>query len=134
MDSKTKQELNELSKQVFGKSSRWQKWVNKGIPEPFQKDRQVLIPNRNGTFTTKTFTDTKYVLKHYTVEEVRKFMEDVLSDRAAEAAAQAARVNAATPASGVVLADPSTSEAGLTVEAADGTVLRHVDGYGSIKW
>lgn len=76
-----RQELNALSKQVFGTTSRWQKLVNKGVAEPFERDREVMVPRADGTLVKKTFTDKKYVLKHYSVEEVEKLMTDVLKAR-----------------------------------------------------
>lgn len=77
-----RQELNALSKQVFGTTSKWQKLVNNGVAEPFERDREVMVPRADGTLVKKTFTDRKYVLKHYSVEEVEKLMTDVLKARA----------------------------------------------------
>lgn len=76
-----KQELNTLSKKVFGTTSKWEKLVNKGDPEPHTRQREVMLPDGRGGLKTKVFTDTKYVLKHYTVEEVKKLMLDVLASR-----------------------------------------------------
>lgn len=78
MDRKTREELNQLSKEAFGASSKWQKLVNRGVPEPYERKREVVIPRANGELVTKTFTDHKYINKHYTVDEVRKVMTDIL--------------------------------------------------------
>lgn len=78
MNRKEREELNELSKLVFGSSSKWQKLVNRGINEPYERDREVMIPTKNGRFTKKVFTDRKNVLKRYSVEEVRNLMQDML--------------------------------------------------------
>lgn len=80
MTYKERQELNELSKQVFGTQSKWQKLITKGFAEPFERDREVMVPTRTGV-TKKVFTDKKSVVKHYSVEEVRKLMLDVLESR-----------------------------------------------------
>jgi hypothetical protein len=76
-----RQELNALSKKVFGVSSKWQKLVNKGVPEPMERERKVMIPDHKGGVKEKTFIDKKSVTKHYSVEEVKKFMTDVLEAR-----------------------------------------------------
>jgi hypothetical protein len=80
MDRKTREELNVLSKLVFGTTSRWQKLVNKGFPEPFEAVREVMVP-RGGTVVKKTFKNNKSVVRHYTVGEVRKLMEEILESR-----------------------------------------------------
>jgi hypothetical protein len=77
---KENQELNELSKEVFGTSSRWRKIVNNGVAEPFERDREVMVPTSKG-MEKKTFTDKKSIIKHYTVEEVHKLMLDILESR-----------------------------------------------------
>src|SRR5579859_7420625 len=79
-----KEELNALSKEVFGSTSRWQKLINNGHPEliteevtefvpgPTDDDpgmeRKVQVPvkNPNGTYRS--------TLKRYTVESVREYM------------------------------------------------------------
>ncbi len=81
MDRKTREELNEMSKKVFGTASKWQKLVNDGVKDTYERDREVMVPAANGSLLKKTFTDRKYVLKRYSVEEVRKLMQDVLDER-----------------------------------------------------
>lgn len=80
MTYQERQELNTLSKLVFGTSSRWQKIVNNGVAEPHSRDREVVIPGPSG-LKTKIFTDTKNIVKHFNVAEVKKLMETILSER-----------------------------------------------------
>ena len=70
-----------MSKEVFGSSSRWQKLVDKGIAEPFEREREVIVPRANGTVVKKTFKDTKSIVKRYTVEEVTTLMKEILESR-----------------------------------------------------
>ena len=79
MDRKTREELNALSKKVFGSTSKWQKLVNNGVAEPFERDREVMVTTANGQLVKKVFTDRKYVNKRYSVEEVRKLMESLVT-------------------------------------------------------
>jgi hypothetical protein len=77
MDRKTREELNDLSKRVWGSSSRWKKLVEKGFIEFFERDREVMVPGATGV-KKKVFTDRKGVPRRYTIEEVRKVMMDLL--------------------------------------------------------
>lgn len=81
MDRKTREEMNALSLEVFGTSSKWQKLMTNGVDEPFERDREVMIPTANGGLKKKTFTDRKYVKRRYTLEEVRTLMEGVVKQR-----------------------------------------------------
>src|SRR5271165_7004899 len=76
-----REELNALSKKVFKASSRWQKWVTNGIPEPMEREREVTMV-RGGKLVKKVFKDTKYVVKHFSIDEIRTFMENVLKEHA----------------------------------------------------
>ena len=78
MTHKEREELNSLSLRAFGASSKWKKLMDKGVYEPFERQREVMVPTANGKLVKKTFTDHKYVVKHYTVEEVKKLMLDIL--------------------------------------------------------
>lgn len=80
MNRQTREELNTLSKLAFGSRSKWQKLVNNGFSENLERDREVMVPTTKG-LELKTFTDKKYVNRHYTVEEVRKVMTDILNTR-----------------------------------------------------
>jgi hypothetical protein len=82
MDTKTREELNALSKRAFGASSKWQKLVNNGIYEEYSRDREVMVPTANGQLMKKTFTDKKKMARRYSVEEVRKLMEGILENNA----------------------------------------------------
>lgn len=83
MDRKTREELNDLSKRVWGSSSRWKKLVEKGFIEFFERDREVMVPGATGV-KKKVFTDRKGVPRRYTIEEVRKVMLDLLEARKSE--------------------------------------------------
>jgi hypothetical protein len=62
--------LNELSKKVYGKSSRWQKMMNRGSVETL-------------TRILEDGTEQKYKgIKRYTVEEVQAIMEKELQAKA----------------------------------------------------
>jgi len=86
MDRQTREELNSLSKEAFGSSSRWQKLVNNGFAEPHEREREVMVP-RNGSVIKKVFKDRKSILKRYSVDEIRKVMTEILEARKAAAAA-----------------------------------------------
>jgi len=81
MTHNERQELNALSKECFGASSRWQKFVNNGVLEPYEREREVMVPRANGEIVKKTFKDKKSVVRHYTVEEVRNLMADLIAQR-----------------------------------------------------
>jgi hypothetical protein len=87
MDRKTREELNRLSKEVFGTSSRWKKIVDKGTVEPLERDRKVIVPKANGQLVEKVFTDKKGVTKYMTVEEVLKLMLEIQDSRKKQIAA-----------------------------------------------
>lgn len=82
MEYKTRQELNDLSLRAFGTSSRWQKLVNKGIPQAYERDRQVMVVEKDGSLGKKLFTDRKVELKRFTIDEVKTQMVQILEDRA----------------------------------------------------
>lgn len=75
MDRKTTEELNELSKKAFGSSSRWRKFMEKGVMEPMSRQREVTLPTKNGGLEIKVFTDHKSIIKRYTVDEIRDLMK-----------------------------------------------------------
>jgi hypothetical protein len=80
MTHQERQELNDLSKQCFGTKSRWQKICDYGVIDTMSRDREVVIPGPSG-LKTQIFTDQKFVTKHYSVEEVKKLMTEILADR-----------------------------------------------------
>lgn len=81
MDHKTNQEMNILSKEVYGTSSKWQKLMRKGVKQVWERDREVVVPTANGQFRTKVFKDQKYTVKYYTFEEVKEEMLKILEER-----------------------------------------------------
>lgn len=120
MDSNTKQELNELSKRAFGASSRWRKLVDNGIKQPVEKDREVMVPAANGRLVKKTFTDRKIVIKRFSVDEVRTLMLGILNrDNALQHPAKDSIVTV-VPGADV--------RPGMTIEAADGSIVGTVQG------
>lgn len=86
-------ELNALSKEVFGTTSKWKKMIEKGVPELMQEDTKKLTikDGKQETETVKTpvlYTGPsgeaelhQHALKRYTVDEVREFMLMVLDRR-----------------------------------------------------
>lgn len=89
-----REEMNALSKEVFGVPSKWQKLLRKGTMNLQTKEITEVVPGEEGKEpTTKKSTVAKLnehgakysVQKYYTVEEIKKIMLD------AKAAMQAAR-------------------------------------------
>jgi hypothetical protein len=79
-----REELNALSKEVFGATSRWQKLSNKGYSELLSEEVTELVPGEKeedeGT-TKQTRVPIKRadggfqsVTKHHTVESVKEYM------------------------------------------------------------
>ncbi len=81
MTRQEREELNQMSKECFGTTSRWQKIINNGVADPMERDREVLVPDGRGGVKTKVFKDKKAVVKRYSVEDVRKLMEDILKTK-----------------------------------------------------
>lgn len=75
------EEMNALSKEVYGSSSRWRKLMDKGVPELWEREKEVVIPTRNGQVKTKVFKEHKYSIKRFTLEEVKEEMLKVLASR-----------------------------------------------------
>ncbi|MCX9024592.1 MAG: hypothetical protein OIN85_00685 [Candidatus Methanoperedens sp.] len=85
LTSAEKAELNALSKEVFGASSRWQKMITKGVVETVMEDVTEYVPNpedeeKEGT-TRTVKVPVKYsngavksVSKYFTVDSVREYM------------------------------------------------------------
>lgn len=86
LNKKERKELDNLSKEVFGSSSRWQKLIGKGYTELVTKEvTETVPPEKEGDEpTTKTVqvpvkTESGadlYVTKYYTPKSVKKFMEE----------------------------------------------------------
>ena len=115
MTHNERQELNTLSKECFGVSSRWQKIMNNGVPEPYEREREVMVPRANGEIVKKTFKDKKSVVRHYTLEEVKNLMVYLIAQR---------RGN---PISATVQSTPSVQKIALSPEGtatlADGSTI-----------
>lgn len=77
-------ELNQLSKEVFGTTSKWKKMVEKGVLELVEEETKKLGKDGKEEGTVKTpkyYTGpsgeaqiAQYQLHRYTVSEVREFM------------------------------------------------------------
>lgn len=86
---KTINELNALSKQVFGSTSKWKKMIEMGVTEPLLEDTKHLTIDKDGKEQTQMIkTNVLHKdhiplsrLKHYTVESVREFMLTILDRR-----------------------------------------------------
>lgn len=81
IDRKTKEELNQLSKEVFGSSSKWRKMMDLGVPEVVEENTKKLVmkDGKEEYETVKTAVLYKEqmplnTLRRYTVSEVRDFM------------------------------------------------------------
>jgi hypothetical protein len=84
ISKKERLELNALSKEVFGSSSRWQKLIDKGYSDVVTEEKtETVPPEKEGDEpTTKTVEvpvtigKNAYRLnkKYYTVESVKQFM------------------------------------------------------------
>lgn len=127
MERKVREELNELSKKVFGASSRWQKIVDKGVLEPMERTREAMIMV-NGVPEKKTFTDRKSVKKHYTVDEVRNLMLSELVQRNALVHKQAIPTLANTYVEGAIPNDP-----GATLDVSNNTIVLPKESYGTLE-
>lgn len=91
VDFKTKQELNALSKEVFGTSSRWQKLVEKGYSEVLTEEVEETVPaEKEGEDPTvqkvtkpiKTASGGfQSVTKRHTIDSVRELMLKIKQQR-----------------------------------------------------
>jgi CRISPR/Cas system CMR subunit Cmr4 (Cas7 group RAMP superfamily) len=97
MDRKVKEELNALSAEVFGSSSRWAKLVDKGYTEIVTEEKEETTPidsEGKGGEVVKVRVPVKtasgavqYVTKRHTIESVRELMLDMKAKRDAYIAA-----------------------------------------------
>jgi len=78
-----RKELDALSKEVFGTSSRWQKLVNRGYVELVTEKVTETVPGENGEPDTTREVDApklrkdgahQSVMKQHTVESIREAM------------------------------------------------------------
>lgn len=111
VDSQTRQELNALSKEVFGASSRWQKLVTNGYSELVTEEVEELVPSDKEGEEPKLEKVRmpallngmrQSVMKRHTVESVKELMLKLKTSRdeyfvrvkEAQAAQQAAKEKA----------------------------------------
>lgn len=90
-DRQTRQELNALSKEVFGASSRWQKLVNKGYSKLLTEEVEETIPadenGENGGIqmiakpVLRKDGATQSTLEHHTVDSVKELMLSLKTKR-----------------------------------------------------
>ncbi len=113
-----RQELNELSRRVFGTTSRWKKILDNGSVDQMEREREVMVPQANGSVKKKVFKDQKGVIKRYTVEDVRKLMLDLLAKHNSEGQEALAKISNSKQ---VISAPSSQFPEGCTVELSDGT-------------
>lgn len=83
-DRKTRNELDTLSKDVFGSSSRWQKLVTKGYTEQVTEEVTETVPSdkegeppttKQVSVPVKTaFGAFQSVTKYHTIESVKEFL------------------------------------------------------------
>lgn len=90
VDYQTRQELNALSKEVFGSSSRWQKLVNNGVAKLVTEEVTELVPGetddapsteRKVQIPVKLNGMLHSVVQHHTVESVRELMVELKQKR-----------------------------------------------------
>jgi len=89
VDYKARQELNALSKEVFGSSSKWQKLVSKGYLDPITEEVEEYVPgetDKDGVvgegFTRKVQVPVRlsngvglqYTHKYHTTESIKAHM------------------------------------------------------------
>jgi hypothetical protein len=83
LTKKERNELDALSKEVFGATSRWQKLIEKGNQELVTEEVTEIVPaEKEEEEPTKRKVQApvlkngskQYVTKHYTVESVREYM------------------------------------------------------------
>lgn len=87
VDRQTRDELNALSKEVFGASSRWQKLIDKGYAEVLTEEVTEYVPaeveGQEGTERKVNVPIKRQdgavlsTTKHHTVDSVRTYMLDL---------------------------------------------------------
>lgn len=81
----SKQELNALSKEIFGTSSKWVKLMDKGVLNP--EIKRVVIPNKEtGALEQKEFKTGKSTIYRYSLKEVQELMLTIKKNKPAPVA------------------------------------------------
>lgn len=117
MDYQTRQELNKLSKEIFGSSSKWQKFVNNGEAVPVmetvkvldgkteevrEEQRQLVYHGPNGgelakfeikRYTAETIVERMLLMRSQR-EQVRAMIKKLQEEEAAKKAQEAAQKEA----------------------------------------
>lgn len=97
LDRAEREELNALSKEIFGQANRWRKLVEKGYSETLTRTVVEEVPGENGA--PPTTKESKVALltnsggkqsriKYLTLEEVKNMMLDLKAQKEAYLAAQ----------------------------------------------
>lgn len=120
IDRKTKEELNQLSKEVFGSTSKWKKMCELGVAEPIMEDtiKLTMVDGKEVKENVKTpvlYKDSipTSTLRRYTIPEVREFMLTA-KDRQEQVRAAIKRIEEQQKAQAAAKA---------TAEAASGTAV-----------
>lgn len=82
MNRKDREYLNQLSKEAFGTSSRWQKILLHGVIEKYERNHDVVVPKTDGSaFETKTVKVYENQLRRYTETELTAMMIGLIEKR-----------------------------------------------------
>ncbi|HEY5234848.1 MAG TPA: hypothetical protein VIJ14_01615 [Rhabdochlamydiaceae bacterium] len=74
--------MNELSKAAYGSSSRWQKILEKGVTEKYERNHDSVVPSADGkTFEVKTVKIYESRLRRYTETELAATMIGIVENR-----------------------------------------------------
>lgn len=83
IDFATRKQLDALSKEVFGSSSRWQKLIDKGYTDLITEEVEEEVPSEveGEAPTKKTVTKPvlkngaqQFITKYYTIDSAREYM------------------------------------------------------------
>jgi hypothetical protein len=89
IEKETREELNKLSKEVFGVSSKWQGLLEHGVKELVTETKTETIPGENGKpdetreirVPIKKNGVPQYAIKRYNLDEVRELMLNAKKSR-----------------------------------------------------
>jgi hypothetical protein len=84
-----REELSQLSKEVFGARGRWQKLLNSGGLELVTRKITEEVPSETGESTTKETSvavlaengTKRFTTKYYTVESIKEYMLSLKAQR-----------------------------------------------------
>ena len=99
MTYQEREELNQLSLEVFGTSSRWKKLVEKGFQHKYNEKQKKIVPNMETRQLEEVEFDVpRNTLVRYTDETVKTLMLNILRDRQSKAEIDVSEVLNAVPA------------------------------------